>query len=73
MVLPDVSRRGLQSVIERFRHDLVDECPAALHAHFSFALAHLDYLDLAADESARADSRAGSSAPATGDDPIVWV
>ena len=72
VVLPDVSRRGLQSVIERFRNDLADECPAALHASFSFVLAHLDYFDLAADEML-AQLEGGQTRARTGDDPIVWV
>jgi diguanylate cyclase (GGDEF)-like protein len=72
VVLPDVSRRGLQSVIERFRHDLIDECPAVLHAHFSFSLAHLDYLDLAADEVlAQMDS--GLDRARAGGDSIAWI
>ena len=72
VVLPDVSRRGLQAVMERFRNDLADECPAVLHAHFSFALAHLDYFDLAASEML-AQLEGGLARVRSGDDPIVWV
>jgi len=50
VVLPDVSRRGLQTVVERFRQDLDDECPAAMHGRFSFAVGHLDFIDVVGDE-----------------------
>jgi len=46
-VLPDVSRRGLQSVIERIRHGLAQECPAAMHVNTRYACIHLDVVDLA--------------------------
>lgn len=72
VVLPDVSRRGLQAVIERFRHDLVDECPSVLHTRFSFALAHLDYLDLAADE-VLAQMDAGLDRARRAGDATAWV
>jgi len=72
VVLPDVSRRGLQSVIERFRRDLTGECPSALHARFSFALAHLDFIDLSVDE-ALAQLERGLERARAGGDLIVWV
>jgi diguanylate cyclase (GGDEF)-like protein len=72
VVLPDVSRRGLQSVMERFRSDLADECPAALQGQFSFALAHLDYFDLGADEMLL-QLEGGLSRARAGGEPIVWV
>jgi diguanylate cyclase (GGDEF)-like protein len=72
VVLPHVSRRGLQAVMERFRNDLADECPAVLHAHFSFALAHLDYFDLGAGEMLT-QLEGGLAQARASDDPIVWV
>jgi diguanylate cyclase (GGDEF)-like protein len=72
VVLPDVSRRGLQTVVERFRHDLDDEVPAAAHGRFSFAVGHLDFIDVGGDEALTLldDGLARARAAA---DRMVWI
>jgi len=71
-VLPDVSRRGLHSAIERIQVDLVDQCPPRVHAHFSFALSHVDYVDLGAGEMLEQLEQALARAR-SGGDLLVWV
>lgn len=70
-VLPDVSRHGVQAVVERLRHELSNEC-ARDRCVIRFALAHLDEVDLEPYEIA-ALLAAGLDRSRGGDDVMVWV
>ena len=47
-VLPDVSRRGVQSVLERLRRSLASECSSRHKLAFRFVATHLDVVDVGA-------------------------
>jgi GGDEF domain-containing protein len=71
-VLPDVSRRGVQAVVERLRRELPRQCSPRRRIGFRFVATHLDVVDVFADDllaqltAALADGRAG-------DGGVVWL
>jgi GGDEF domain-containing protein len=70
-VLPDVSRRGVQAVVERLRRELPRGCSSRRRAGFRFVATRLDVVDVNADDllaqlaSALADGRGGEG--------VVWL
>jgi diguanylate cyclase (GGDEF)-like protein len=71
-VLPDVSRHGVEAVVERLRRDLASECPPGSRASFYFALAHMDYVDVGPAELVES-LWTGMEHARTGAEPVVWV
>jgi len=71
-VLPDATRRGTQSVVDRLRHDLVAESAPGRSDAVRFAVAHLDFIDMGAPELAEQLSSGLRRARAARDD-CVWV
>jgi GGDEF domain-containing protein len=69
-VLPDVSRRGVQAVVERLRRELSRGCSSRQKAGFRFVATHLDVVDVSADDllaqlTSAPDDRGGES--------VVWL
>jgi len=70
-VLPDVSRRGVQAVVERLRRELPRGCSSRQRIEFRFVATHLDVVDVNADDllaqltAALAAGRGGES--------VVWL
>ena len=71
-VLPDATRRGTQSVVDRLRHDLAAESAPGRSDAVRFAVAHLDFIDMGAPELAEQLSSGLRRARAARDD-CVWV
>jgi diguanylate cyclase (GGDEF)-like protein len=71
-VLPDVSRHGVEAVVDRLRRDLASDLPSGTHASFHFALAHLDYVDVGPAELVEL-LWSGMEHARTGSEPVVWV
>lgn len=71
-VLPHVSRRGVQAVLERLRHGLAGQCSSQDRVDFRFAATHLDVVDVGATDLM--ELLAGGMAEArVGAETIVWV
>ena len=71
-VLPDVSRHGVEAVVDRLRRDLSSDLPAGSRASFHFALAHLDYVDVGPAELVEL-LWSGMEHARSGAEPVVWV
>ena len=71
-VLPDVSRRGVQAVIERLRRDLDNECSPRHSICFRFVATYLDVVDIGASDLMDLLS-AGMDEVRSGSETVVWV
>ena len=72
VLLPDISRYGVQAVLERLRRALAAECPAAQKIALCFAVAHLDVVDVGAADFL-AQLGAGMAQARGGAEAVVWV
>ena len=72
VLVPDISRYGVQAVLERLRRALAAECPAAQKIALCFAVAHLDVVDVGAADLL-ALLGAGMAQARDGAEAVVWV
>ncbi len=70
-VLPDVSRRGVQAVVERLRRELPRGCSSRQRVAFRFVATHLDVVDVNADDLLAQLATAPAADP--GRDGVVWL
>jgi len=70
-VLPDVSRRGVQAVVERLRRELPRGCSSRQRVGFRFVAAHLDVVDVNADDLLAQLTATLAAAP--GHEGVVWL
>ena len=71
-VLPDATRRGIRSVVDRLRRDLAAECAPGQSEAVRFAVVHLDYIDVEAVELGEQLS-SGLVRARTAREPVLWV
>jgi GGDEF domain-containing protein len=71
-VLPDVSRRGVQAVLERLRRSLVGECSPRHRLVFRFVATYLDVVDVGAADLMAVLGR-GMDEARRGAETVVWV